>query len=149
MPHPTWFGRIEWFRRWRYAEPETPRAEDQELLIRSAADSRFASCPEILLGYRQGPYSVAKTLKGRFGRAGAFARYARDTGDHTGALLVWAVALAKAGVDVLAGLPGMDALYFQRMSEAPTTQQHAEWKALWRCLRLQGDRYPDTLPAAR
>lgn len=137
MPHPTWFGRIDWFRRWRYAEPDAARAEDQELLIRSATGSCFAVCPEILLAYRQGAYSMSRTLKGRFGRTGAFARHAYSRGDTVGALRAWALALFKAGVDVAAGLPGMDALYFRRMGEMPTAEQCHEWTVLWR--RLQDD----------
>lgn len=52
LPHPTWFGRIEWFRRHRYASPGPYFCEDQELLLRSYRDSRFASTPEVLFAYR-------------------------------------------------------------------------------------------------
>lgn len=64
MTHPTWFGRIEWFQRHRYSVPDAPRAEDQELLIRAAAVSSYATCPEILLGYRQGGlFAVASAAR--------------------------------------------------------------------------------------
>jgi glycosyltransferase involved in cell wall biosynthesis len=52
MPHPTWMGRIEWFRRYCYASPGPYFCEDQELLLRSYRESRFASIPEILFAYR-------------------------------------------------------------------------------------------------
>lgn len=52
LPHPTWFGRIEWFRRHRYASPGPYFCEDQELLLRSYRVSRFACTPEILFAYR-------------------------------------------------------------------------------------------------
>lgn len=52
FPHPTWFGRIEWFRKHRYAEPAPYLCEDQELLLRSYPDSRFAALDEILFAYR-------------------------------------------------------------------------------------------------
>ncbi len=52
LPHPTWFGRIDWFRRHRYAAPGPYFCEDQELLLRSYRESRFASIPEILFAYR-------------------------------------------------------------------------------------------------
>lgn len=52
LPHPTWFGRVEWFRKHRYAVPGPYFCEDQELLLRSYRDSRFATVDEILLGYR-------------------------------------------------------------------------------------------------
>jgi glycosyltransferase involved in cell wall biosynthesis len=137
MPHPTWFGRIDWFRRHRYGVPDALRAEDQELLMRAADQSRYAACPEVLLGYRQGAYSVSRTLKGRFGRVWAYARHARSRGDSVGAMRAVLVAGAKAGIDVLAALPGCDALFFSRMGQPPSRAQQDEWETLWR--RLAGE----------
>jgi glycosyltransferase involved in cell wall biosynthesis len=50
--HPTWLGKIEWFRRHRYASPAPYFCEDQELLLRSYRASRFATVPEIMFAYR-------------------------------------------------------------------------------------------------
>lgn len=52
LPHPTWLGRMKWFRRHRYASPGPYFCEDQELLFRSYPGSRFATVPEILFAYR-------------------------------------------------------------------------------------------------
>jgi len=52
IAHPTWMGRTEWFRRHRYASPGPYFCEDQELLLRSYRNSRFATVPEILFAYR-------------------------------------------------------------------------------------------------
>lgn len=52
LPHPTWLGRAEWFRCYRYAIPGPYLSEDQELLLRSYRNSRFAVTPEILFAYR-------------------------------------------------------------------------------------------------
>lgn len=52
LPHPTWMGRVGWFRRHRYASPGPYLCEDQELLLRSYRSSRFATIPEILFAYR-------------------------------------------------------------------------------------------------
>jgi glycosyltransferase involved in cell wall biosynthesis len=66
LPHPTWLGRIEWFRRHRYASPGPYFCEDQELLLRSYGDSRFAATPEILLAYRvRNGINWAKSVKTR------------------------------------------------------------------------------------
>lgn len=66
LPHPTWLGRIEWFRRHRYASPGPYYCEDQELLLRSYSDSRFASTPEILFAYRvRNSINLAKSVKTR------------------------------------------------------------------------------------
>jgi len=52
LPHPTWMGRIEWFRKHRYAVPGPYFCEDQELLLRSYRDSRLGTLDEILFAYR-------------------------------------------------------------------------------------------------
>ena len=65
MPHPTWMGRKEWFQRHPYDEGAT-KAQDQVLLFQTYSNSRFASIPEALLGYRYGAVSLRKSLLGRF-----------------------------------------------------------------------------------
>lgn len=52
LPHPTWLGRIEWFRKHRYSEPAPYLCEDQELLLRSYSESRFETLNEVLFAYR-------------------------------------------------------------------------------------------------
>lgn len=52
FPHPTWMGKVEWFRKYRYANPAPYLCEDQELLLRSHEKSRFATIDEILFAYR-------------------------------------------------------------------------------------------------
>lgn len=52
MPHPTWMGKTSWFRSFRYASPAPYFCEDQELLLRSYTQSKFACLNEILLHYR-------------------------------------------------------------------------------------------------
>jgi len=52
LPHPTWMGRIDWFRKHRYTVPGPYFCEDQELLLRSYCESRFGTIDEVLFGYR-------------------------------------------------------------------------------------------------
>ncbi len=52
FPHPTWLGRTDWFRQYRYRIPGPYLCEDQELLLRSYRDSRFATVDEVLFAYR-------------------------------------------------------------------------------------------------
>lgn len=52
FPHPTWMGKVEWFRKHRYRVPAPYCSEDQELLLRSYRESRFATLPEVLFAYR-------------------------------------------------------------------------------------------------
>ena len=65
MAHPSWMGRAEWFRRYRYQTPELIRSQDQELLLRAYPDSRYAVLDEILLGYRMGPAVLRNILAQR------------------------------------------------------------------------------------
>lgn len=52
LPHPTWMGRISWFRAHQYALPGPYFCEDQEILLRGHARSRFATVDRILFAYR-------------------------------------------------------------------------------------------------
>jgi len=52
FPHPTWMGKIEWFRKYRYAVPGPYFCEDQELLLRSYRESQFATVDDVLFAYR-------------------------------------------------------------------------------------------------
>ncbi|MFD0930370.1 glycosyltransferase family 2 protein [Methylophilus glucosoxydans] len=52
MPHPTWLGKTEWFRRFKYKLPASYLSEDQELLLRASKTSKYACLDEFLLLYR-------------------------------------------------------------------------------------------------
>lgn len=52
LPHPTWMGKIAWFRKYRYATPGPYFCEDQELLLRTYDKSRFLIIREPLFAYR-------------------------------------------------------------------------------------------------
>lgn len=52
LPHPTWMGKVSWFRKYRYAAPGPYFCEDQELLLRSYERSRFLIITEPLFAYR-------------------------------------------------------------------------------------------------
>jgi len=66
LPHPTWMGRIEWFRKNRYSEPSSYLCEDQELLLRTYLHSRFCTLDEILFAYRlKSKFNSKKIFKTR------------------------------------------------------------------------------------
>ncbi|WP_419902635.1 glycosyltransferase family 2 protein [Kiloniella sp.] len=53
LPHPTWCGKIEWFRANSYKHNPAPYCcEDQELLLRAYSTSRYHALPMNLLAYR-------------------------------------------------------------------------------------------------
>lgn len=141
LPHPGWMGRREWFTRFRYGLPEVMRAEDQELLLRSHRESRFACLEDVLLGYRQGYFNLRKTLLARRSLLGAQLRYfvrQRQISYAAGAL---ALTGARVAVDLLAALPFAGRLYFMRMSEhAPLEVVATLRSSLERCARPVGKR---------
>ena len=115
LPHPTWMGRAAWFRRFRYAMPEVKRAEDQELLLRAYAGSRFACLDDVLLAYRQGAFDLAKTLTARWHLLCAQQKYFLAHRQWGMAGLNLLLTSVKIAVDLLAALPGCDKLFFARM----------------------------------
>lgn len=67
MPHPTWLGKIEWFRKYRYASPASYFCEDQELLLRTYKHSQFACLEQALLKYRlRDKINLIKSIKTRW-----------------------------------------------------------------------------------
>lgn len=52
LVHPTWMGRLDWFKSFHYLAPGPFLCEDQELLLRSYPKSHFACLDQILFAYR-------------------------------------------------------------------------------------------------
>lgn len=105
VPHPTWMGRIEWFRRYRYACPAPKFCEDQELLLRSHGESRFAVVPDYLLAYRvRDRLNLRKSLATRWALGVAQVRFLVKSGELTQAALATAAMAARMGRDILNAL---------------------------------------------
>lgn len=133
LAHPTWMGRAEWFQRHRYAMPEYRRAEDQELLLRAFRTSTFACLPDVLLAYRQGPFSARRTLAGRTSLLRAQIRHFLRRGEIGFLCRSLALYGIKSIIDLSASLPGMEKLYFMRMSEMPdqaTMKQYSRFQGV-------------------
>jgi hypothetical protein len=69
MAHPTWMGKAQWFKKFKYSE-KTYFCEDQELLLRSHETSRFETLNKTLLDYRV--YSNINLMKHVKTRASMF-----------------------------------------------------------------------------
>lgn len=100
LPHPTWFGRIEWFRRHRYAAPGPYFCEDQELMLRSYRDSCFASAPEIMFAYRvRSRFQWGKQVRTRKTLAGLQLRHFLATGQYGFGVLALITFMARICMD--------------------------------------------------
>lgn len=102
FPHPTWMGKIEWFRKHRYTVPGPYFCEDQELLLRSYRDSKFATVDEVLFAYRvRGKVNQQKLAKTRWTVLNVQLRYFAGIKMWHFALMVVAVFFGKMSGDLL------------------------------------------------
>jgi glycosyltransferase involved in cell wall biosynthesis len=133
LPHPSWLGRSEWFRKHRY-DPFNKMAQDQDVLLRSFTGSRLGAVKDPLLGYRQDRISVKKSLLGRLDYSRSIVGTAvRRRHYGVGALAV-AEQAAKAAVDVVLISAGrQDFLRRWRYAEISDLER-GQWNDIWRRL---------------
>jgi glycosyltransferase involved in cell wall biosynthesis len=130
LPHPSWIGRREWFRRWRY-DPACRKAQDQDLLLRAYSTSRFAALPEPLVGYRQDALSIRKSVLGRYYFSRAILRVARrDQGLAHGVFAIAAQA-AKLGFDIFAIATGQARTLLRHRALPFSASQAGAWRDAW------------------
>jgi glycosyltransferase involved in cell wall biosynthesis len=135
MPHPTWCGRAAWFRANPY-DPTLMKAQDQDLLLRTYAHSRFGAIEDVLLAYRQDAISLRKSLTGRRVYAGSLWRRARAGGGYVRAVGGIATHAAKAAIDVAALALGMGpAMQRRRLRPVPPALV-GQWRDLQAALRV-------------
>lgn len=134
FPHPTWMGRTAWFRRYRYRE-SLPKSQDQDLLLRSYRESRFALLPEVLLGYRQERLALKKVLQSRR----VFARVLWCTftgyGEPLNAVRAVIAQAAKAAVDTFAIASGLQRLILGHRTTPLPAAEAEHWSVCLRAIR--------------
>jgi glycosyltransferase involved in cell wall biosynthesis len=131
LPHPTWMGKTEWFRRHRYRIPEVVRAEDQDLLLRSYRFSRFACLPQVLLGYRQTVLPLKKVLTARKHLAASQWSVNLEQGRLGHAILGFFVFFVKALVDIAIGAVGAKHLFVRRLARSAPQEEIDRWRKIW------------------
>jgi len=137
LPHPTWMGRVDWFRRFRYRPEQDRAAQDQDLLLRSFRSSTFANLPEMLIGYRQHELSWRKFARGRIQWARAALREARLRRNWYAMIVVPAVQLAKGAYETAVIACGLGRrLLRHRALPLPQTERE-RWDQLWRRLNAR------------
>lgn len=107
FPHPTWMGKIEWFRKYRYTVPGPYFCEDQELLLRSHLESRFATVDETLFAYRiRSRIDAKKLARIRWTVLNIQLRYFASANRWHFVLLAMAAFVARMGFDLSQRLRG-------------------------------------------
>ncbi len=106
LGHPTWMGKIMWFKTVRYNSVAL-KAQDLDLLLRTYKTSRFAGLSQMLIGYRQDSISIRKLIITRYYVSRALLRSKREIGLI---YLIWGMfgQFVKAVVDVVAFVTGLD-----------------------------------------
>jgi len=146
LPHPTWMGRIDWFRRHRYAMPELVRAEDQDLLLRTYDSSRFACIDEVLLGYKKELMPLGKLWTARVNVARSQLRRHIAKGRWMYAALGCSASLAK-GVFDLVRRPFQSADGKPISGWTPLSRSDVEaWRNVWDAIKSSN---PTETAAAR
>jgi len=136
LPHPTWMGRIEWFRRFRYRMPEVVRAEDQDLLLRSFGSSTFACLPDILIGYRAEATPLRQLVRARLNLARAQFTVNLGAGRPGYAVLGAVAFLAKALFDAASYAMGGSTTLRYRSGVIPASVA-SRWREVWQSVRAR------------
>ena len=83
MPHPSWMGRVSWFRRHYYPDPGPYCCEDNELLLRAHKTSTYGAVDLVLLAYRVRTHTPWKKLwRTRRALAAVQIKYFFEKGEH-------------------------------------------------------------------
>ena len=130
LAHPTWMGKRTWFVSNPYSEGHT-RCEDQELLLRSFSDSRFAALDEVLLGYRMDGISARKFGQGRLNYCRELFKQVCDAASARNAARGAFGHSLAFGRDVLLDVTGTLSQRSRRSLQSANPPVVEEWKKVW------------------
>lgn len=131
MAHPTWMGRIEWFRANPY-RAEAVRMEDQELLFRTYARSTFACLDEVLLAYRENSLSLKRNLLARRNLVRALWQSAGSGGKYWMAARGTLAQLTRALLDAAALSTGLHYKLLRHRARPVPSREIRRWPEVWR-----------------
>lgn len=133
LPHPTWMGNTVWFRQNPY-NISTPKAQDQELLLRTYEHSRFACLPEILLGYRKSKLSLRTLLTGRYYYSRMLIQKAVNEKQYFFAFGVLEQ-MVKFMVETFAITTGLNYRVLQHRAVSVSRRELEIWEKVWKTCR--------------
>lgn len=129
MSHPVFLGKSEWFRLWRF-KVEAGGACDQDLLLRSFAQSRFANIPDILIGYREEKIVLHKCFTYRMAFCRSLMANCRG-GRYWRTALGLALAAAKMSMDTIAVCSGLQHHLLRHRARPASQAEIAQWRQVW------------------
>ncbi|OKH79442.1 hypothetical protein EB75_24135 [Mycobacterium sp. ST-F2] len=130
LAHPTWMGRRSWFLRFPY-DPRARRCEDWEVLLRAHTASRYASLPDVLLGYREDRIKLRGSIEARQHQMMFLLRYGTRHRQVLSSLIGSAGQLGRAARDTVAVLARRQDLVLDRRNRLASPSEIATWAALW------------------
>src|SRR6266571_138178 len=131
LAHPTWVGRMQWFRRHRYRS-DAVRCEDQDLLRRTYKTSRFANLPNILVGYREESISLGKNLASRHFVCKCLLQNAFEHKNYLLAVRGVISQNVKGLVDILAVTTGLNYRVLRHRAMPVEESVKERWAQVWR-----------------
>jgi glycosyltransferase involved in cell wall biosynthesis len=148
MVHPTWMGRIQWFRENPY-RTDAVRMEDRELLVRTYSHSRFANLSEVLLGYREDSLSLAKLFQARKNTSRLIVEYGREHRKFVLAGTTIAGQIGRFALETLALSTGLGYKILRHRIPPATRAEAEEWKQVWAAIAAaQADAGSARIPLA-
>ncbi len=130
MPHSTWLGRLEWFKRNPYHPVRA--SEDQELLLRTYQMSRFATVQEIVLGYREDRLPLSYILRQRRHLCEHILRNAIREGNILSVALGALDGAAKGLVETVAICAQLNHRVLRRRAMPVIAEEAEKWRLVWR-----------------
>jgi glycosyltransferase involved in cell wall biosynthesis len=128
--HPTWMGKLDWFQKYRYRS-DAIRIEDYDLMLRTYQASRFASLPDVLLGYRVSSLSLKKSLTSRYYLCSLFLQTALRNRNWIFAYAVLEQ-IAKSLVEIISVAAGLGYKLLQHRIGTPINNSDlAQWQQIW------------------
>lgn len=133
MCHPTYFGKVSWFREHRY-DPSLPKSQDQDLLLRSYAGSNFANLEEILLAYRDEKIDLKKIFESRKAWGKSMWRHFRAEGKPLLSLKAVILQASRFIVESIAVGTGMERGILSHRAQPCTENEVEKWNAIYQKL---------------
>jgi glycosyltransferase involved in cell wall biosynthesis len=130
LAHPTFFGKMIWFKKHGYPEWST-HFQDQQLLYQTLHNAHLGVVPQILLGYREEGLSIRKQLRYRLSYLHSFDSLRKSIGFPRATLALVAQA-SKFAFEALAIGTGLEYKLLRHRVQRLTPEERRIWDVVWR-----------------